>query len=93
LPDVGRTRPRSIFIAVVLPAPFGPSSPMTWPAGTSDDKLSTAALVPYRWVKASTAITVLVPALSCVVVMDSSSGARLAETSHVWSWPIVRSGG
>jgi hypothetical protein len=34
VPAVGRTRLQIILIVVVLPAPFGPSSPITCPAGT-----------------------------------------------------------
>ena len=36
VPAVGSDRPRSIRMVVVLPAPFGPSRPKTWPWRTSD---------------------------------------------------------
>ena len=45
-PLVGATRPRSIAIVVVLPAPFGPINPATTPAGTSRLRLSTTARSP-----------------------------------------------
>src|SRR5580693_3386951 len=41
-PDVGRTRPSSIRKAVVLPAPFGPSSPNVSPAAIDRSRPSTA---------------------------------------------------
>ena len=36
LPASARTRPTRIRSAVVLPAPFGPSSPTTWPSSTDE---------------------------------------------------------
>ena len=36
------------LIVVVLPAPFGPRKPVTWPGITSNDKLLTAIFSPYR---------------------------------------------
>ena len=41
-PPVGRTRPRSIAMIVVLPAPLGPIRPATVPDGTANDTWSTA---------------------------------------------------
>jgi hypothetical protein len=35
-------------IVVVLPAPFGPRNPKTWPEGTSNDSPSSAMTDPYR---------------------------------------------
>ena len=37
-------------MVVVLPEPFGPSSPKTWPRGTSSERSSTATILPYRFV-------------------------------------------
>ena len=34
MPAVGRVRPSRILTVVVLPAPFGPSRPKTWPCST-----------------------------------------------------------
>ncbi len=45
-PAVGRTRPSSIRRVVVLPAPFGPRKPNTWPASTVSSSWFTAALAP-----------------------------------------------
>ena len=42
-PEVGTTRVVSIPAVVVLPAPFGPSSPKISPACTSRSSWSTAA--------------------------------------------------
>ena len=44
-PSVGATRPSSIAIVVVLPAPLGPTKPATTPAGTSIVRPSTATRV------------------------------------------------
>src|SRR5580698_3785791 len=50
LPDVGRTRPSSMRIVVVLPAPFGPTKPQTEPAGRASATSSTTVRVPKRLV-------------------------------------------
>ena len=39
-PDVGTTKPQSIEINVVFPAPFGPNKPKIWPSFTESVKLS-----------------------------------------------------
>jgi len=41
-PDVGRSKSSSSLSVVLLPAPFGPSSPNTPPAGISNDNASSA---------------------------------------------------
>src|SRR3954469_6862628 len=58
-PASGRTRPNSIRSSVVLPAPFGPSSPRTSPAATSRSMPSTARTTPKLLTRprASTALT------------------------------------
>ena len=48
VPDVGRSRPRSSRMRVVLPAPLAPSSPTTSPARTSRSTPATAANAPKR---------------------------------------------
>ena len=53
-PPVGRTRPRSIAMIVVLPAPLGPIRPATVPDGTANDTWSTATRLPNRLVRRST---------------------------------------
>ena len=45
-PEVGRTSPAIIFIAVDLPAPFLPTNPYISPAATHMSRLSTARLLP-----------------------------------------------
>src|SRR5919199_6169490 len=49
-PLVGRTRPVSMRMVVVLPAPFGPRKPNTWPAATSSVTSRTATNLPKRLV-------------------------------------------
>ena len=46
VPAVGRVRPSSIRISVVLPEPFGPSMPSTAPSGMSRSTSSTATVDP-----------------------------------------------
>src|SRR5476649_1394722 len=46
-PTVGSSRPSSIAIVVVLPAPLPPSRPSTAPRGTLKLRSSTATTVPY----------------------------------------------
>src|SRR5688572_28784920 len=55
-PRSGRSRVDRIRSAVVLPAPLGPSSPQTVPAGTDRSKPSSAggAAAPYRLHRSST---------------------------------------
>ena len=45
-PESGARRPSSISTVVVLPAPFGPSSPKTSPGATSKETPSTACTAP-----------------------------------------------
>ncbi|CNG42067.1 Uncharacterised protein [Mycobacterium tuberculosis] len=49
LPSVAIACAVSIFIVVDFPAPFGPSSPMQIPAGTSRSSPSTAVKPPNRF--------------------------------------------
>jgi hypothetical protein len=46
VPDVGRTRPSAMRIAVVLPAPLCPMKPYRSPARTCSDTASNAAFAP-----------------------------------------------
>jgi hypothetical protein len=46
VPAVGRERASSMRIIVVLPEPFGPSTPSTAPAGTSRSTPETATVEP-----------------------------------------------
>ncbi len=56
-PDVGASRPRMTRIVVVLPAPFGPRKPVTWPGRTVKLSPSTAVTAPNRLTSWSTSIT------------------------------------
>src|SRR3954468_1343395 len=47
-PASGRTRPSSILMTLVLPAPLGPSRPSTSPRATVKETSSTAVWRPYR---------------------------------------------
>ena len=42
-PALGRSRPSSARIVVVLPAPLGPRKPVTVPASTEKERSSTAS--------------------------------------------------
>ncbi len=53
----GAIRPARIRTVVVLPAPFGPRSPKTCPAGISNDRSCTATTVRNRRSRPSTEIT------------------------------------
>ena len=57
-PSVGRNRPVSILIAVVLPAPLGPKSENNSPVGHRQVNRSTATLRVYRRVTLSNSIIV-----------------------------------
>ena len=46
VPESGRISPNNIRRNVVLPAPFGPSTPYTSPAATRRERSSTARTVP-----------------------------------------------
>jgi hypothetical protein len=55
-PAVGWSRPETQPIVVVLPAPFGPSKPNTWPGSAAKLMPSTATVSPYCLRSASTVI-------------------------------------
>ena len=55
-PPSGRRSVVSIRRVVVLPAPFGPSSPNTVPSGTARSRLSTARTGPYDFMSPSAMI-------------------------------------
>ena len=52
----GRVSPTIIRIVVDLPAPFGPTKPVTRPAATSKDMSWTATRSPYCFVRPETVI-------------------------------------
>ena len=51
LPDVGGRKPVSIRMVVVLPAPFGPRNPVTWPGLATNEMSFTAVTEPYFLVR------------------------------------------
>ena len=48
LPASRSVRPKMARMVVVLPAPFGPRNPTTWPAGTSNERSFKATMSPYE---------------------------------------------
>src|SRR5207248_3182916 len=58
-PEVGSRTPRIMLMVVVLPAPFGPSSPTISCRRTSNEISSTARTSPYRLQRRSTDSTVI----------------------------------
>ncbi len=61
--------------AVVLPAPFGPSSPQTCPAPTVKSRWSTASTVPYRLVRSRTSTGAAVVVVAVSATVDVGIGA------------------
>ena len=58
VPESGRARVVRIRTAVVLPAPFGPRSPSTVPAGTAKSTPPSASVSPYLLTRPSASIIV-----------------------------------
>src|SRR5689334_12753630 len=58
-PEVGRARPSRARMVVDLPAPFGPRNPVTRPGASWNVRSSTAVMVRYRLVSASTAMVLM----------------------------------
>ncbi len=50
-----------ISIVVVLPAPFGPSSAVTWPGAAVKLTPATAVKPPYRLTRPSTSMALIAP--------------------------------
>src|SRR5688572_12723759 len=73
LPPSGRISVARILTAVVLPAPFGPSSPHTAPAGTWRSKPSRALVFPYRFAS---------PSARTAADLVSSPITRLLRTAY-----------
>ena len=57
VPEVGRARPRTQRIVVVLPEPLGPRKPVTRPGWMVTVRSSTATRAPYRLVRPASSIT------------------------------------
>src|SRR6266571_6339262 len=54
VPPFFSVTPRSIWMVVVFPAPFGPSKPTTFPLGTAKEMPPTAQKDPYVFTRFST---------------------------------------
>ena len=77
-PDVGRLRPHSIRMAVVLPAPLAPRNPKISPRRTSKLMLSTAVKLPKRFTRFLTdiAMSSFISSKFYEQVLDVSTGRR-----------------
>ena len=79
-PDVGRTSPSSMPMIVVLPAPFGPTRPVTDPAGTENETASTTVRDPNRLVRRSaTTACVADPPWRCTNSCFDDAGPSVAR--------------
>src|SRR5687767_10052891 len=76
-PDVGASRPFSILIVVVLPAPFGPRKPNTSPVRTLKLTPSTAVKSPNCLVRSRTTTASSLPAGDRAVGALESAMVRL----------------
>ena len=83
VPLVGRCSPRIMRMVVDLPAPLGPSRPVTRPVRAVKDRSSTASLSPYLLASPSTSIMLpplrLDAASSVVSGQDTRLGDRLDD--------------
>src|SRR5829696_8254967 len=57
MPLVGEANPRTARIVVDFPDPLGPRNPLTRPGRTTNDRSSTATVLPNRLVRLRTSIT------------------------------------
>ena len=55
VPAAGATNPQIALNSVVLPAPFGPITPSTWPRSTPSETFSSAMIPPNLTVRSQTA--------------------------------------
>jgi hypothetical protein len=100
-PALGRAIPTIALSAVVLPAPFGPRKPVTEPRRTLNERSSTAASSPYRFVRPSTVIaasvrsSIMLGGWAAPVSPSSLSGLNFVfdpgrSRAHAWRdarWP------
>ena len=61
VPSLGRSRPQSIRMVVVLPAPLGPRNPKISPVRTPRLRLETAVTVPNRRVRFVVSMARVIP--------------------------------
>src|SRR3990172_4850586 len=81
LPPLGREEPTKILMRVVLPEPFGPSTPNTSPAPTLRDRPRSASRGPYDLRRPSRLITASDVLLSCL------SSAMDPYGRNLYGWP------
>src|SRR5208282_3618793 len=82
VPASGSSSPRMHRIVVVLPAPFGPRKPVTWPGSMPNVSSSTAVFSPYRFVSPRTSIIKMV--LSLVTSAQFWPSATLRANRPAW---------
>src|SRR5215203_3858105 len=82
VPDEGRSRPVSILKVVDLPAPFGPSSPVT-PGPTWKETSATATTSPYHLARLVT---------STVVACAAGAGATIVRSILPQVAPVEQRG-
>src|SRR5829696_9955396 len=94
MPLVGKANPRMARIVVDFPDPFGPRKPLTRPGRTTNDRSSTATVLPNRLVRFRTSITcptvrmataerILPPqAATTAPAVAARRGSRGAEALH-----------
>src|SRR5436305_10583402 len=93
--DVGRMRPTSIRMVVVLPAPFGPRKPKTSPRRSSNETLSTMVRSPMTFVRfaATSATGTGSITFACVIVSGQKRGSwyldRPMRRALYWFVPMT----
>src|SRR5260370_42001732 len=80
-PSLGGVRVVSMRISVVLPAPFGPSSPKISPSSTLKRTWSTATKSPNRFVNPSTSIALIPRSLSYLALQSPLKSGSLYLSS------------
>ena len=78
VPSFGLSKPRSIFMVVVLPAPLGPRNPCTVLVSTSRFSLLTATSVPYFFVRFSVLIADFTSTTKSNSILHNVCGAKFA---------------
>src|SRR3954468_971836 len=74
-PEFGARSPVITLNSVVLPAPFGPMSPVTWPGAADSETSSTATLPPKRTMTSSTS--------SCAIQLHIAHAERGVDLANV----------
>jgi hypothetical protein len=88
-PSVGAMSVESIFIMVVLPAPFGPSSPKISPCMTSNDNRSTAVTDSNRLVRLAVVIAFINHTKKRLLTAASVLFTGKHSQQYMWLWQHV----